>query len=181
MATIALDVETNARDPRCDPTFSVLGVSYASDSGLSGYLAMGHRGTSHEQMAVSLSELRRLVVGASRFVFHNAKFDLVCLERLGFPLWDKEWYDTMLMAHFIDENLPNKGLDYLGKHYFDEGKEVSEEFSNFLKVFGWEFMPQWMIEPYAIQDAKLTLRLFFHLLKEFTSQGFCKPIERVDT
>lgn len=112
------------------------------------------------------------MVGHSRFVFHNAKFDLVCLERLGFDLWDKEWFDTMLMQHFIDENIPNKSLDYLGKHYFGEGKEVSPEFSQFIDSFGWEFLPVSMVEPYAIQDAKLTLKLFHHLLPLFKAQGF---------
>lgn len=172
MAVFAFDVETNAKDPRCDPDFKVLGVSYASDQDLSGYLAIGHVGNTVQSMEMALQTLRRLVASASRFVFHNAKFDLVCFERLGIPLWDKDWYDTMLMQHMVDENLPNKGLDYLGKLHFNEGKEMDEEFTNFLKTFGWAFMPEWMIRPYAIQDAKLTLRLFQYLLPLCIAEGF---------
>jgi DNA polymerase I-like protein with 3'-5' exonuclease and polymerase domains len=173
MAVIALDVETNAKDVRYDPLFRVLGVSYAmSNSEDKGYIALGHSGIDGRVFSIRLRSLRRLLESAESYVFHNAKFDLQCFERLGINLYDSQWYDTMLMQHMLDENLPSKSLDYLGKHYFNVGKEVSEEFENFLKCFGWEFVPEWMIRDYAIQDAVLTLNLFNRLMPEFISQGF---------
>lgn len=175
MAIIAFDVETNARDPRHDPDFRVLGVSYARDDGLSGYINLGHGRKLDVPSPVGMRTLRSHVGSASTFVFHNAKFDLVCFERLDIPLWDKDWFCTMLMTHCLDENLPNKGLDYLGKLYFNEGKEKSEEFENFLKCFGWAFLPEWMIRDYAIQDAKLTLKIFFKHLPRFIKEGYASP------
>lgn len=173
--TITFDVETNGQDPRYSPLFRVLGVSYASTKEDSDYLAIGHKGNDQQGSQMAMRRLQSLVGSHSRYVFHNAKYDLIAFERLGINLWDTEWYDTMLMAHMVDENLPNKGLDYLGRHYFNEGKEITEEFDNFIETFGWEFVPEWMIRDYAIQDAKLTLKLFHHLLPECVAQGFIPP------
>lgn len=178
MVTLAIDVETNARDVRSDPLFRVLGVSYANSEGVSGYIHIGRAGKDSMSMAVLLRELFSYVDGASRYVFHNAKFDLLCLHRIGIDLYHRRWYDTLLMAHFLDENLPNKSLDYLGKLYFNEGKERDEKFVQFVECFGWEFLPQWMLEPYAIQDAKLTLRLFEYLYPKFVKEGFDDPPEK---
>lgn len=178
MATIAFDVETNAEDPRTpfDNGFRVLGVSFCSDQGMEGYVPLGHNGCSPESHSLGMQRLRSLLGRADRLVFHNAKFDLMCFDRLGFPLWDWDWYDTMLMQHMIDENLPNKGLDYLGKLHFDDGKEKDEAFVNFLEVFGWSFMPQWMIEPYAIQDARITLKLFHYLMALMEEHGYLPKV-----
>lgn len=169
---LAIDTETNAKDVRSDPDFRVLGVSFASDNGDADYLPLGHLGTSEETKRLGLSKLRRLVVSARILVFHNAKFDLEVLSRLGIDVWDRLWFDTMLMQHFIDENLPNKSLEYLGKLHLGEGKEKDEEFTRFVKVFGWEFLPESMVKPYAIQDALLTYKLFCKLLPLFEEQGF---------
>lgn len=169
---LGLDTETNAEDVRCSPDFRVLGVSYASDKGHLGYLSIGHLSTTKEQSQLALQKLRRLVDSARILVFHNAKFDLEVLLRLGIDLWDRVWFDTMLMQHFIDENLPNKSLDYLGKLHLNEGKEKDEEFVRFVKIFGWGFLTQKMVEEYAIQDAKLALNLFLFLMPEFKRQGF---------
>lgn len=172
MVTLAIDVETNARDVRYDPLFRVLGVSFANSEGESEYVALGHRGLPTFQMDLAMSRLRSHMECATRIIFHNAKFDLRALQRIGFDLRIADWYDTMLMAHMLDENLPNKGLDYLGKLYFNEGKEKDEEFTRFVDCFGWEFLPEWMIKPYAIQDAKLTLKLFDFLYPKFVEYGY---------
>lgn len=172
MVTLAIDVETNARDARSDPLFRVLGVSYANSEGVSGYIHLGRAGSDPLSMAVLLRELFSYVDGASRYVFHNAKFDLLCLERIGCNLRLGNWFDTMMMAYFLDENLPNKSLDYLGKLYFNEGKDKDEQFTRFVDCFGWEFLPEWMIKPYAIQDAKLTLKLFEYLYPKFVEHGY---------
>lgn len=172
MVTVAIDVETNARDVRFDPLFRVLGVSWANSEGNYGYIHLGRSRDDRGLLALSLQKVSSLVASASRYVFHHAKFDLLCLRRLGFDLRLDSWFDTMLMAHMLDENLPNKGLDYLGKLYFNEGKEKDEEFTRFVECFGWEFLPEWMIKPYAIQDARLTLKLFDYLYPKFVEHGY---------
>lgn len=173
-SVLAIDTETNGLDPRHDPNFRLLGVSYANTEGLSAYRPVGHIATdaniSHNLV---LQELRSLLARANTICFHNAKFDLVALSRgLALELWSYNWYCTLLMQHMIDENLPSKQLDYLGKHHFNEGKAKDEKFDKFVKTFGWAFLPVWMVEEYAIQDAKLTLKLFQLLYPGFKRQGF---------
>lgn len=175
MKALAIDTETNALDVRCDPNFKLLGVSYACQ-GEAGYLPVGHFGKGNTPVLNALQKLRCLLDDASHVVFHNAKFDLQVLKRgLGLDLYSSNWYDTMLMQHMVNENLPSKALDFLGKHYFGIGKEKDEAFETFLKGPGWGFIPVWMMEPYAIQDAKLTLRLFELLYPMFISEGFDTP------
>lgn len=174
--TLALDIETNAKDPRYHPEFRVLGVSYASDHGNAGYVPLGHRSTTEEQTYMGMRTLRKLLGSHSRYVLHNAKFDLVGLQRIGISLWGEDWYCTMLMQHMVNENLPSKALDYLGMHHFKEGKAKDQAFDDFVNVFGWGFLSVNMIEEYAIQDARLTLKLFHKLYPEFIKQGFASPV-----
>lgn len=171
---LAIDTETNGLDPRFDNSFRLLGLSYAFQGDNSAYLPVGHIGSDIAlRTTLVLQELSGLVDRSTYIVFHNAKFDLLTIKRgLGLDLYDSNWFDTMLMQHMIDENLPNKSLEYLGKLYFNEGKEKDEKFTQFIKTFGWGFLPEWMVKPYAIQDAKLTLKLFLYLYPEFERQGF---------
>jgi DNA polymerase I-like protein with 3'-5' exonuclease and polymerase domains len=140
---------------------------------VSDYIPVGHVGGENVSVLDALRILRCELELCDAVVFHNSKFDLLTIKRgLGLDLYQENWYDTMLMQHMIDENLPSKALDYLGKHHFGEGKEKDEAFEAFINGPGWGFVPIWMMEPYAIQDAKLTLRLFELLYPEFVKQGF---------
>ncbi len=174
--TVALDCETNGQDPR-DPfsSYQLLGVSYADSDGASGYLSIGHlAGNTHSTVsAVSFLRGRYLDSDSTTFVFHNAKFDLRCIHRgLGLDLYKTNWYDTMLMQHFIDENMFNKSLDALAYKYFRERKAVSDVLSHFINGPGWPFIPVSVMEPYAIKDAELTLRIFQRIYPDFKEQGF---------
>lgn len=174
MRAVAIDTETNGKDVRFDPDFRMLGLSYANTDGQAEYLSFGHIADNTATHEMALSVLRREVERNDYIVFHNAKHDItVILRTFGLSLWEVNWFDTMLMQHMLDENLPSKALDYLGKHHFNEGKEKDEEFTRFLKAFGWAFVPAYMMEPYAVQDAKLTLKLFLHLYPEFCAHGYC--------
>lgn len=172
MDAIAIDLESNAKDPRCDNGFQVLGVSYATTDGEDGYLPIGHFGISIDTVRLGLSKLSSLLARGTILVFHNAKYDLISLERIGINLWARDWYDTMLMQHMVDENLPNKSLDYLGKLHFNEGKEKDDVFNGIVKNLGWAFLPVSIIEPYAIQDARLTLKLFEKLYPLCLKEGY---------
>lgn len=171
---LAIDTETNARDPRYDPSFRLLGVSYATSDSEGLYLPIGHIGDTRNVLPeLVLQQLSSEVERSDFLVFHNAKFDLLTLYKgLGLDLYEANWFDTMLMQHMVNENLPSKALDFLGKYHFNEGKAKNEEFDKFIKTFGWSFLPVWMIEPYAVQDAILTWKLFQLLYPEMERQGF---------
>ena len=51
----------------------------------------------------------------SRKVFHNAKFDLKFL--INYGIYPKNVWDTKIMHHLLDENLPKSLMD-LVKLYF---------------------------------------------------------------
>ena len=60
--------------------------------------------------------LRRILENPkSRKVFHNAKFDLKFL--INYGIYTKNVWDTKIMHHLLDENMP-KGLMDLTKLYF---------------------------------------------------------------
>lgn len=107
-------------------------------------------------------------------VFHNAKFDLTAVETLlGIDLWDLNYYDTMLMAHFIREERPfTKSLDAVAKHYLDDpGKKATPEFKKFTEKLGWGAVPSDSMYEYAAYDADLTLRVFRKLWPLWVKEG----------
>lgn len=170
---LSIDTETNALDPRCDPHFKMLGLSYSFE-GVQKYLPIGHIGGPNLDKNYVLSLLQELVSSADIICFHNAKYDLVVLYR-EFPeidWWGLNWYCTMLMYHMIDENFFDKSLDALGKHLFGIGKEKSDEFKAITKGPGWAFLPVWLTEDYAKQDAFLTENIFHRTYSVFQSEGF---------
>lgn len=105
--------------------------------------------------------LKAAFASNSGLVFHNSKHDLVALGTLGIN-YEATFYDTLLMGHLIQENLPfAKDLDSMGQFYLKEpGKKMSPEMKAIIDVYGWENVPSWMMADYAAFDAETTYRLF---------------------
>lgn len=104
-------------------------------------------------------------------VFHNAKFDLAVLERMGLELPKSEKInDTMLMHHYIDEESPHD-LDNLSKKYCTVNKNV--KLAKQLKKVGWE--DAWIpaMAEYAQEDAIATRQLYFSLVEPFYPYRDC--------
>jgi DNA polymerase-1 len=81
-------------------------------------------------------------------ICHNITFDMKMLYKVGYSFFDKEWVDTMIMAHLLDEEREH-GLKYLAKNLL--GKDVveySEAVKNKDKFYA-----------YAIDDAIYTWEL----------------------
>lgn len=112
-------------------------------------------------------------------IFHNAKHDLRALRNLGIDYQGK-FYDTMLMAHMIDENIFSKELDYLSKLYGGDPKRKAEEMELLIKAFGWEYVPLDYIRPYGANDAYITGELYRKLLPSFQEQGFDEELWAVE-
>lgn len=104
-------------------------------------------------------------------IFHNAKHDLKALRNLGIDYQGK-FYDTMLMAHMIDENIFSKELDYLSRLYGGDPKRNLDEIKLFAKAFGWAMIPLEYIRLYGANDAYITGELYRKLIDEFRDQGF---------
>lgn len=174
---LAVDTETNAFDVRCDPTFAMLGVSVAfrDQQGLmqSQYFAFNH--WDENESIDTLNQVRELIERHPCIIYHNAKFDLLVLARSGIHPQGR-YYDTMLMAQWVDENLWSKELDWLGKRFLGKGKEINEELDAVIKAWGWGMVPGRFMQKYASNDAELTFDLFHKLYPRFVKEGYDGPL-----
>lgn len=142
----------------------------------SGYFPVAH--TRDNVDTKTQARLRDILLASDRkLVFHNAKYDLEAFLTIpGFMELSscRNFYDTMLMAHMINENWMSKGLDYLSKILLkEEGKAKPAEWEFWMTTVGWS--PQFPVDvmgPYSAMDTELTLKLFYYLYPEFKKQGF---------
>lgn len=94
-------------------------------------------------------------------VFHNAKFDCHFFQNEGIEV--KNFDDTMLLAHLIDENYSKK-LDLLAKRYLGAQKIELPENSDY------STFPISLLGPYACKDTELTKKLWDFLNERFDKQ-----------
>lgn len=168
---VAVDTEASGQDIR-DGRGYCIGISFSyryrgTQQGI--YLPFRHR---HSNLPKEdIERVRPLFEGRVPLIFHNAKFDLVSLSTLGLN-YEGEFWDTMLMAHMINENWLSKGLDWLGKELLQEGKSGADPVRAIAKAMGgWDGVDPAIMGPYAKQDAELTLRLYEYLRPRFAKQG----------
>lgn len=171
---LAIDTETTGYEIR-DGRGHAMGLSIAYKLAptvvRSAYFPFRHKNGSNYDL-VLLDRVKTLIERHPALVFHNAKFDLVSLATLGIRPTGR-FYDTMLMAHMIDENIMSKALDYLARYYLkDSGKEKIEALELFIKTQGWENVPILLMYAYACKDAELTLLLYDMFDAGFRDQGY---------
>lgn len=98
-------------------------------------------------------------------VFHNAKWDVDVLEQMKVFLPVDQVYCTLVMAHLIDENEFNYGLDYLVSKYLGIHKDT--KLAKAMDNYKWEHVPVKIMGKYSEQDAIVTWNLFYYLLNKF--------------
>lgn len=99
-------------------------------------------------------------------VFHNAKFDIHVLKKLGLDLSKNKIYDTMLMGHLLWEDQLSHSLDHYATIYLGLAKE--KQLARIMKKGEWEEMPAFAMAKYAENDVKLTLDLYNHFKPSFS-------------
>lgn len=171
---VVLDIEGDSRDVRTGSLTTGLSYAYRNDGAIqAGYIPIAHIAGNVDKSCVST--LRNVLVDRGRrglhTVYHNAKYDLVGLRNnLGIDIIEYPFWDTMLMAHMIDENLFSKELDYVSPYYGGRPKNKTELHADIARTFGWEYIPVEMMADYSINDSIITLELFEKLLPEFNRQ-----------
>lgn len=116
-------------------------------------------------------------------VFHHAKFDLHILaaglryqEGSGIDLLDKTKWDTQNVCHLIWPEAKTTSLKPTARRLWGEAEtNESELVQSYLRKAKlpsgrWDLVPWDLIGPYADQDARLTIRLYYHQL-EAIKQG----------
>lgn len=176
---LVVDTEGNGKDVRCPAVSGAVTMGVAMAYRLHGVAFADYGPFKHNDIDGNLGEeelkiTKELIEEHPCIVMHNAKHDLPALELLGINRMGK-FYDTMLMAHWVNENLKEQGgygLDNVSRLYGGNPKAMPADMEMTIKVFGWGSVPSYMMRPYSANDALITLELFEKLLKEFEKQGF---------
>lgn len=119
--TLAIDIETTGLNFLTD---NIQTIAFAS-KGNTWVLPLDHKDSPFRKGEPDYARvwvlLRRILENPkNRKVFHNAKFDLKFL--INYGIYTKNVWDTKIMHHFIDENVPKSLMD-LVKIYFSSELE----------------------------------------------------------
>lgn len=144
------------------------GLSFAG-AGFETYLPFNHWGKDNIPGEWQ-STVIKMVSGHKRLIMHNAKHDLNALGKLGINV--QSFYCTMVMTHMVDENIPNKGLDYVSRMAGGMPKARPDIMQKMIDVMGWAYVPADMMYSYAANDARITYDYFQWLYPQFREQGF---------
>lgn len=161
---LAVDTES---DPDVD---LLLGISVAFP-GVAMYFPVAHLEEDANITDAQLKELIEIIKSVPLRIFHHAAHDLEKLREIGYDLWYLPFADTMIMTHMIDENIRNKGLDYLHKMFTSkEGKNRSPLMQGMIDSMGWRYVPVTLMDDYAKNDALITEELFTEIRPLFEEQ-----------
>ena len=156
-----------------------LGISFATDTNHY-YIPLNHQaiaGFEHENLQVPKDLFRNV---QCPIVFHNAAFDLQVLRKEGIYVPSLNIWDTMLMSHYIDENVQGKeighSLESLAKRYLKDDKKV--ELSKTMRPI-WDQVPPYIMAMYAEADAYLTRDLYY-ILMEYMEKEWIDQWENYD-
>jgi DNA polymerase I-like protein with 3'-5' exonuclease and polymerase domains len=170
---MSIDTETNGGDVR-DGTGFCVGISAAV--AIDGVYYYSYFPVAHFEDNVSEETkqlLFQIINSRQKVVMHNAKFDIVSLKTAKFELTTK-WYCTMLMTHFLNENIP-KGLDWLARYELKISGKVSNNFANIWSMKLGHMIPVAEMRLYAGIDAVRCLQLFERMYPYFVKAGFDGP------
>lgn len=168
---MAVDTETSGGDIRDGRGFCV-GISAAVRSNniyYHSYFPVAHY---QDNVATETKELLFQVIASRIIVMHNAKFDLESLATANYPGKFLKWYCTLMMAHFLNENVP-KDLDSLSRRLLgNSGKKDNNKFKGMWTMNLGHMIPVAEIEEYAGIDTVRTLQLFYRMYPYFVKSGF---------
>ena len=175
---IALDSETTGLYPR-NGYMQGFSMSYNGEFGIY---------ASTELIDDTVHDLMQELFHAKTVVFHNAKFDLAFFE-YHFDFEFPQFEDTMLLHYLIDENPGGHGLKELAVRftpYGDYEKPMREWVDNFCKTnrikkgdFCWEWIPFFVMYPYAAMDALVTFIIYEKFVKIKQNKKLAKVYDNI--
>lgn len=109
-------------------------------------------------------------------IFHNSGYDIadVLIPNDFLDSWPKKFYDTMNMAHWIDENRQSYSLDDVSQSLGIHGKKSSSAFKTIVGMDGdgWADVPFDLMFEYSANDALITYQSWEKMVPEFIRQEF---------
>ena len=136
---------------------TIIGFCFASPT-IGYYLPVGQKLESPYLLDIA----QEILENHAEKVFHNGKFDIEFLTKLGLKIRGPI-HDTMIQAHLLDENRKSKKLkdlavQYIDKKAADEAKLLKAYFTkNKLEHYGQ--IPMDILGPYSCKDPWYTLKL----------------------
>jgi DNA polymerase I-like protein with 3'-5' exonuclease and polymerase domains len=106
------------------------------------------------------------VFESKEIVVHNYLYDHPACLSLGLTIPEDNYWDTMVMAHMVNEELPSKQLDWLAKYVLKDPGKDKEVLDSWLKVLTWQEIPPQIMAPYCCKDVELTRRLWEVFIRE---------------
>lgn len=134
------------------------------------YFGINHSGD-HNLTPEQVERLFAALYSREALIFHNAPHDLAVLEDAGFPYCGK-FYDTMLMAHWVNEDRFNYSLDSISRLYGGKPKLKPKIMTDLIESDGWDAIPFKVMEEYSGNDAFITMGAFDKIYPDFQAQGF---------
>jgi hypothetical protein len=144
----------------------LLGISIANPLLQSMYFPISHK------EAVNIDEethklLQHVLKTVQYRIMHHAGHDIIALPYL----FDLPFICTMIMGHMVDENIMSKGLDFMHKfHCGGEGKNRHPLMDSIIHSMGWYYVPFYLMNEYADNDALITMELFLKLLPRYEEE-----------
>lgn len=166
---LAYDVETTGLDVY-DPDFRILSIAFSAHEREAYSVLLNHR-KSGDDAKMRFQELNSYFKSRTggHLIGHNVKYDLLSLRSTGIFI-DGPIRDTMVMAHLLDENNPDKSLESLALRDTDMGNIKEETKDSFAKG-EMETIPPKVLMTRNCRDADATLRLHNKYLKLLDDQG----------
>jgi len=150
---LVVDTETNRTDYYEERY--LLGLAFYHPK-MSGYIPVGHKPFMGEE-ATNIDIPKYLFRDVkAKLIFHNAKFDYQVMERYGLQVPRDNCEDTMIMAHWVDENQLSYSLEHLTKVLKVTQKET--KIAKAMKEY-WDSIPPYVMAKYAIGDCLSTYEL----------------------
>lgn len=170
---LALDCETLGVDMH-DRNTKILTVHLCAKEGIS--YGMDIRNLNSPRSIRLVRQLKQLVENPNvKVVGQNLKFDFGMLrEKLGITIANYEW-DTMVMAHLVDENMLTFNLADLTRRYVPDMSGYSDEFDKDPIHQGktrMDLVPADKMLMYGCGDTDATLRLFNVLHREIENDEY---------
>ena len=173
--TVAVDVETNGLDPQlCE----LCGIAIATAPDASYYIPLKHVDSELADPAEVDAIIRPALEGHSNVIAHNAKFDLVVLQRYGFDNLQIA-NDTMLAAYLLGENalgLKDLAFNRLGW----EMTPITDLIGTGRKQITMDQVPTEKVTPYAAADVEATIRLEPILMADVEERDQLKLLREIE-
>tara|TARA_R110000868_G_scaffold62898_3_gene189825 strand:- start:1151 stop:3058 length:1908 start_codon:yes stop_codon:yes gene_type:complete len=116
------------------------------------------------------------------FVMANSTYDTGWLWRWGIVPVNAP-FDVQGMATLLDEHRTSYSLDNLARHYLQRHKgsgdlvTAARDIGIPHPMSNMDRLPAWIVEPYAVDDAVLTLALYHHLMPMIEAQGLVNILD----